>query len=56
MWHAEFLSAAAVLLQKASKLSKIVIVSNSAGKGTDGKYEAEEEKEDYRENFFWMAK
>lgn len=48
MWHAEFLFAAAALLQKASKLSKIAIVSNSTGKGTDGKYEVDEEKVDYR--------
>lgn len=48
MWHAEFLFAAAALLQKASKLSKIVIVLNSTGKGRDGKYEGDEEKEDYR--------
>lgn len=53
MWHVEFLFAAAALLQKASKLSKIAIVSNSAGKGTDGKYEADEEKEDYGFSFAW---
>lgn len=48
IWHAEFLFAAAALFQKASEVSKIVIVSNSSGKGTDGNYEVSEEKENSR--------